>query len=332
MSVTPTPMKEPLVTETVATTTPADARTDPLAHPVVIGAGPVGRAVAAQLVASGHEPTVITRSATALDGAHTVGADVSDPVQAVDAIAGATVVFQCSQPPYHRWAQEFPVLQRSIIDACEQAGATLIATENTYGYGNVGVPMTSDLPMNPCSVKGRVRADMWAELQAAHTSGRVNTAAVRASDFFGPGVDGSAYGSRFFGAIRAGKKADVMMSADTLHSVTFVDDLAQAHIAVASDPTSWGRAWHAPTAPAVSQRELVELAARIAGTDSTARTMPMWKMKLIGLFVKELKEMVELTYEFDHDHVVDSSDFERRFAITATPLDVSLATTIGSGA
>lgn len=301
---------------------------EPLATPVVIGAGPVGRAVAAELVARGHEPTVVTRSATPVDGARSVAADVSDPAPAAAAIAGATVVFQCAQPAYHRWPEEFPALQSSILDACEQTGAALIATENTYGYGDVRSPFTPDMPMRPCSEKGRVRAEMWAELEAADASGRVRTAAVRASDFFGPGVEGSVFGSRFFDAVRAGKKVEVMLSGDNLHSVTFVDDLAAALVTVAADPTAWGRAWHAPTAPAISQRELVELAARVAGTDSTARVVPMWQIRLMGLFVKEVKEMVELAYEFEHDHVIDSSEFEQRFDTAPTPLEVSLAATI----
>jgi nucleoside-diphosphate-sugar epimerase len=304
---------------------------DPLTTPVVIGAGPVGRAVVAALVARGHEPTVVTRSATSIDGARSVAADVSDPAQAAAAIAGATVVFQCAQPAYHRWPQEFPALQSSILAACEQAGAALIATENTYGYGDVRSPLTPDMPMQPCSEKGRVRAEMWAELEAADAAGRVRTAAVRASDFFGPAVEGSAFGSRSFDAVRAGKKAEVMLSGETLHSVTFVHDLAEALVIVAADPTAWGRAWHAPTAPAITQRALVELAARVAGTGSTARVVPMWQIRLLGLFVKEVKEMVELAYEFEHDHIIDSGEFEHRFSAEPTPLEVSLAATLGTG-
>lgn len=301
---------------------------DPLTCPVIIGAGPVGRAVAKRLVAADREPVIITRSATPVAGARSAAADVSDPAQALRALAGATVVFQCAQPAYHRWEQDFPNLQRSILGACERVGATLIATENTYGYGKADRPLTPDMAMHPCSVKGRVRAEMWTELEAAHLSARVNTAAVRASDFFGPGVDGSAFGSRFFDAVRAGKKVEVMLSAESLHSVTYVDDLAAALIDVGSEPTAWGRAWHAPTAPAVSQARLVQLAAELAGTRSTPREVPMWQLRLLGLFVKELHEMIEMGYEFEHDHILDSSEFETRFGARPTALEVSLAATL----
>lgn len=101
------------------------------------GAGPVGRAVVETLVERGAEPTVVTRSAVDLAGARSVVADMSDAGDARRAVSGASVVIQCAQPPYHRWAKEFPALQRSVLGACAAAGAPLIAAENVYGYGDV---------------------------------------------------------------------------------------------------------------------------------------------------------------------------------------------------
>ncbi len=238
------------------------------------------------------------------------------------------MVFQCAQPEYHRWEQEFRALQATVLEACAHADVPLIATENTYGYGPVTVPMTEDLPMNPTTRKGRVRAAMWGDLLEAHRAGRVQTAAVRASDFFGPAVDGSAFGDRFFKGIVGGNKAEVLGDPDALHSITYVPDLAAAMIAVAGDPAAWGRAWHAPTAPAVTQREIVEIAARAAGTDPTVRPVKPWQLRLLGMFVKPVKEMIEMRYEFDHDHVIDSSAFAARFGLPPTPLDESLAATV----
>jgi nucleoside-diphosphate-sugar epimerase len=72
----------------------------PTSH-VVLGAGPVGRAVVTALVARGIEPAIVTRSAAAVPGAISRGADLTDHAQAAVAIADAQVVFQRarSQPP-----------------------------------------------------------------------------------------------------------------------------------------------------------------------------------------------------------------------------------------
>jgi nucleoside-diphosphate-sugar epimerase len=265
---------------------------DLLDTPVVLGAGPVGRSVAAALVARGIRPRVVTRSGTTIDGTQPCRADVADPGAARAALGRATVVFQCAQPPYHRWPKDFPAIQRSVVRACEASGAVLVAVENLYGYGYgygygpvpVPVPMTEDRPMKPTTRKGAVRAAMWAELLDAHQSGRVRATAVRASDFFGAGVRDSAYGMRFFGPLVSGGKAQVLGSPQARHAITYVPDLAGAAVRAAEDPSAWGRAWHAPTAPGITQLALVEAAARAAGVPPAFVAVKPWQLRLAGAF------------------------------------------------
>jgi nucleoside-diphosphate-sugar epimerase len=301
---------------------------DTLERPVVLGAGPVGRAVTAALVQRGHRPTVVTRSGTGVDGSEAVAADVTDPETAGTTLAGATMVFQSAQPAYHRWAEDFPPLQRSVLDGCAAADAPLVAMENLYGYGPVDRPMTEDLPLRPTTRKGRVRAEMWNELAAAHAAGRVRTAAVRASDFIGPGALLTAYGERFFPRLLAGKKAEVMGDPDALHSVTYVPDIGEAMVRVAEDPSAWGRPWHVPSAPAVTQRELVRLAAEAAGSRPRHTVVRAWMLRLVGLVNQGAGEMVELAYEFTGDFVLDSSAFEAHFGMAPTPLVDAIAETV----
>jgi hypothetical protein len=48
-------------------------------------------------------------------------------------------------------------------------------------------------------------------------------------------------------------------------------------------------------------------------------TLPAWMVRLIGLFVPFMREMPEMLYQYDRDYVFDSSKFEKRFGIVATP-------------
>jgi uncharacterized protein YbjT (DUF2867 family) len=88
---------------------------------VVLGTGPVGRAVVGALTARGLEPAVVSRSGTAVAGAIPRHADLADPAQASAAVAGATVIFQCASPAYHRWPEQFPLLQARAVDAAAAA-------------------------------------------------------------------------------------------------------------------------------------------------------------------------------------------------------------------
>lgn len=299
-----------------------------LENPVILGAGPVGRALVAKLNDLGLEPAVVTRSGTALPRARALAADLNDPRQAKDALSNATVVFQAAQPAYTRWPEDFPHLQRSIVAGAEAAGATLVAVENLYGYGPHQGPIHADLPLRATTRKGAVRASLWSELLDAHRAGRLPVAAVRASDFIGPHVEASAYGERFFGPLIRGRKAELLGDPGSRHSVSYVPDLAATMVAVAADPGAWGRAWHAPSAPAVTQAELVALAAAAAGVRPGYRTVPALMLRLVGRFKPEAGELVELLYEFTDDLVIDCSDTEARFDLRPTPLEEVMAATV----
>jgi nucleoside-diphosphate-sugar epimerase len=268
------------------------------ARHVVLGAGPVGRAIIAELARLGITSTVVTRSGTSVAGAAAVRADVTDPRQLASAIAGATVVHQCAQPEYHRWPQEFPALQSAVVDAVAATGALLVVVENLYGYGPVDAALTETLPLHADTRKGAVRARMHLDLLEAHQAGRIRMVVARASDFFGPHVEGSVFGERFVSQVAAGRKVDVLGDPDALHSVTYVPDLAAAMVRLSTEPT--------------------------------IRRVPRWQLRAIGMFVVPMREMVEMADEFEHDFVVDHGDYAARFGDHATPLDDALAATFAA--
>lgn len=298
------------------------------AHHVILGAGPVGRALVAHLADRGITPTIVTRSGTEVPGAAARRADILDAQQLAATIGDADVVHQCAQPPYHRWQQEFPTLQSAVIDAVAQSGSLLVVVENLYGYGQVDAALTETLALRATTKKGAVRARMHIDLVQAHDSGRIRMVVARTSDFVGPHVDGSAYGSRFVSQVMAGRKVDLLGNPDALHSVTFVPDLATAMTRLADEPESWGRAWHVPNAPALTQRALVDLAGAAAGTRPTIRRIAPWQLKAFGVFSAPMRETVEMAYEFEHDFVVDHQDYAARFGDHATPLDQAFAATV----
>lgn len=295
---------------------------------VVLGAGPVGRAIVQSLVSRQIDVTVVSRSGTEVPGARSVAASVLDTDRLKGIVAGAGAVYQASQPEYHRWPEEFPAMQDSIVRAVRDSETVLVAVENLYGYGPVKGPMSEALPLVATGRKGKVRSDMWRALETESKAGRLKVTAGRASDFFGPYAEGSAVGDRFFPPLIAGKKAEVMGSPDVLHSYTYVKDLGEALVRLALDERSLGRAWHMPNAPAVSNRKFLEMAAAIAGVQPQSKNLSLAKMKIGGLFIPAARELPEVLYEFKEDFIVDDSAYTTMFGDHATPLDQSLSETI----
>jgi nucleoside-diphosphate-sugar epimerase len=127
---------------------------------VVLGAtGGAGGALVRELAGGGHRVRAVSRKPAA-DLPEAVEQVAADPAQARTACQGATVVYHCVQPPYQRWAAEFPTLTQSIADAAAAAGARLVYADNLYAYGPVDGPLTEDLPAQPTTNKGRIRGLM----------------------------------------------------------------------------------------------------------------------------------------------------------------------------
>lgn len=299
-----------------------------MSHHIVLGAGPTARAIVAALTSRGIDPVVVTRSGTSVPGARSVTLDARDTDALRSVASGAGALYQGSQPEYHRWPEEFPALQASVVEALRGSDTVLVAVENLYGYGPVKVPLVETLPLISSGRKGRVRAELWRSLEEEHRAGRVKTTAGRASDFFGPHAAGSAVGDRFFGPLLAGKKAEMFGNPDTLHSYTYVTDFGEALVRLALDERSLGRPWHVPNAPAVSSREFLERAASVAGVEPRSVVRSKFQLRLAGLFIPPAKETIEMLYEFEDDFVVDHSAYAAIFGDHATPLDTSLAVTV----
>jgi nucleoside-diphosphate-sugar epimerase len=167
---------------------------------------------------------------------------------------------------------------------------------------------------------------MWVEALAAHRSGRVRVVEARASDFFGPGVtDTSAFG-RNVDRLLAGRRTRVLGDPDVVHSWTYVPDVGRTLAVLAEDERAWGRPWHVPTGPALTQRQLATRFCEVAGAPEPSVTpYPAAALAAVGLVSAQVREFKETRYQFDRPFVLDSSACTAAFGIDPTPLDDALA-------
>jgi len=302
---------------------------------VIIGAGPVGSATAALLAGRGERVRLLSRSGTRVrSGAATpveaVAADATDTGRLAELVAGASVLYNCACPPYHRWPEDWPPLAAAALAAAGQAGAVLVTMSNLYGYGPVSHPMTEQDPLNATGRKGKTRAAVWEQALAAHEAGRVRVTEARASDFFGPGVRAqSPVGERSVPRLLAGRPASVLGDPDVPHSWTYVPDIAVTLATIGGDERAWGHAWHVPASPPMTQREIFAAIARLGGAPAPRiRRVRGWQLRALGVVAPVLREFAEVGYQFDRPFVVDSSAFETTFGIRPTPVDEALSATI----
>jgi nucleoside-diphosphate-sugar epimerase len=289
---------------------------------VIFGSGPLGMATARALLADGKRVRMVNRSgaAAAPDGVEIVRGNASDPDSVRAVTAGAAVVYQCAQPPYTRWPEEFPALQAAVLAGTAAQGAKLVVAENLYMYGLVDRPMTEDLPNAATTRKGRTRAVMSETLLEAHRRGDLRVAIARGSDFFGPGVVESLLGERVFGPALRGKAAQAVGNLDLPHTYTFIDDFGRALATLGEHEAGLGQIWHVPNAETLTTRQIITMIYEELGQAPKMSGVGRTMLRLVGLFVPGARETVEMMYEFEHPFVVDSSKYVRTFGDHATPM------------
>jgi nucleoside-diphosphate-sugar epimerase len=299
---------------------------------VIIGAGSVGSATARLLAERGTEVRLVSRSGTGPEatGISRVAVDAADRLALSRVAQGASAIYNCANPPYHRWATDWPPIAASLLQTATEVGAVLVTVNNLYAYGPVDHPMTERDPLAPVGIKGQVRAKMWTDALAAHQSGRVRVTEARASDYFGPGLTTTSHlGSRVVPRLLAGRPIRVLGNPDAPHSWTYVPDVARTLVVLATDPRAWGRAWHVPTSPPRSQRQVIADMAGIAGVASpSVGSVPNWILRLGGLFSPTIRELREVTYQFDRPFVLDSTLARSTFRLEPTPFPEALAMSV----
>jgi hypothetical protein len=91
-----------------------------------------------------------------------------------------------------------------------------------------------------------------------------------------------------------------------------------------------GRAWHLPNDPEPwTSRAMAVEYSRLAGAEPKIGGLPKNAVRLAGLFNPVIREIVEMSYEFEEPFIVDSSDIAG-LGLTATPIAEGLARTYES--
>jgi nucleoside-diphosphate-sugar epimerase len=305
---------------------------------VVVGKGAVGTTIARLLAQQGHQVRVVSRSggpsptvgSAGGEGIEHIRADAADTAALTGHARGAVAIYNCVNPPYHRWPTEWPPMATAMLDAAEATGAVLVITGNLYGYGPVSRPMTEDMPLAATGTKGQVRARMWTEALERYQAGRVRVTEARSSDYFGPLVtDQGQLGQRIMPKLLRGRSVSVIGDPDAPHSWTYIPDVAAAMATLATDERAWGRPWHVPSAVGLSQRQMITALAEAAATGPIkVSAVPAAVLSAAGLVVPLMRELREVRYQFDRPFLLDSSAYESTFGGRATPLAEAVAATV----
>ena len=286
-------------------------------HTILGAGGTVASQLLPILVAHQEQVRLVSRKAIPVEGAEAKPADVTNYQQVLEAVKGSDVVYLLVGLPYdiRVWRENWPKVMTNVINACKATGSRLIFFDNVYMYGHVEGSMTESTPFNPCSKKGEVRAAIAAQLLDEIKAGNIKALIARSADFYGPvGYAVSVANMLVFKNLKAGKKAQWLINDTVPHSFTYVPDAAKALYLLANRDDAFGQTWHMPTAPdPLTGAAFIQMAASYMQAKEGYTVIPGWMIRLLGLFIRPMKESVEMTYQNAYPYVFDSTKFNSVF-------------------
>ena len=298
----------------------------------IFGYGPVGRATAARLAAEGREVVVAQRSEpkNLTKGATFKPADALNRDAVVKAVGGSGQFLVAIGFPYSGvvWRDAWPRVMSNFVTACKATGARMVFLDNLYMYGPQTTPLTETMPLIDYGLKPAARSAATRIWMDAADAGEARVAALRAPDFYGPGVGLSFLGDTSIGKLAQGKPAVFVGSADVLHDYAYVPDVARATTTLLDAPDSaFGQAWHMPCAPARTTRDILQIAADTLGVKLRISAMPAWMLGPSAMFSPFLRELKEMRFQWDRPYQVDASRFKAAFWSDVTPFETGVPET-----
>ena len=251
-------------------------------------------------------------------------ADLTRREEVMRAIEGSEIAYLTIGLPYDArvWQATWPPLMKNVIDACKTHNTKLVFFDNVYLYDpDYMGAMTEDTPVRPVSKKGHVRAQLVGMLQDAVEKDGLQAAIARSADFYGPSIkNASILTETVIKNLARGGKANWLGSVHFRHSFTYTPDAGKATALLGNTADAFNQVWHLPTAPSpFTGKEWIEAIAGEFGVEPRFRTVPRYMVRLLGFLMPIMKETVEMMYQYEREYIFDSSKFEKRFEIHATP-------------
>jgi nucleoside-diphosphate-sugar epimerase len=303
----------------------------------ILGAnGTIGLILARELMNYADKVRLVSRNPKKVNATdELIQADLTQPGEADRVVAGSEVVYLTVGLDYKLevWEDKWPRLMRSIIDACISHNARLVFFDNVYMYDITEIPhMTESSALNPPSRKGAVRKQIAEMLMDEVKAGKLMALIARSADFYGPGSEKSFVTEMVYKNLKKRKKANWFMDADKKHSFTYTPDAARATALLGNTPDAYNQVWHLPTDNnTLTGREFISLFATEMNCSNKVTVMPMWLIKVLGVFIPVLREMPEMMYQYNRNYFFDSSKFGKRFNFRTTTYQEGVKLTVAGG-
>ena len=296
----------------------------------ILGAnGTIGKVLAKELLHYTHQIRLVSRHPKKVNETDELfAADLTDATMVDKAVEGSGIVYLVIGLDYNTkvWQDKWPKLMKATIDACIKHKAKLVYFDNMYLYDIRAIGhMVEDSPINPQSKKGLVRKEIAAMLMKEVEAGKLTALIARAPDFYGPDNDRSFIMEVVYKNLLKNKRPNWFIDATKKHTFIYTPDAAKATAILGNTPEAFNQVWHLPADDkSLTGDEWVALFNKEMNTSKKVMVLPMFMLKLLGIFIPLMREMPEMMYQYDRDYFFDSSKFKSHFNFIPTTYEMGV--------
>ena len=296
----------------------------------ILGAnGTIGTLLAKELAVYTNQIRLVSRNPKKVNETDELfPADLTNEEMVEKAIEGSEIVYLVVGLDYNInvWREKWPKLMKATIASCVKHKAKLVFFDNVYLYDIKAIEhMTEDSPINPISKKGMVRKEIAGMIMKEIKVANLTALIARAPDFYGPGNEKSFLNETVFKNIKKGKRPNWFIDATKKHSFIYTPDAAKATAILGNTPEAYNQVWHLPTDKnTLTGEEWVSLFNKEMNSSKKVMVLPMFMLRILGIFMPFMREMPEMMYQYDRDYFFDSSKFNKYFNFTPTSYETGV--------
>jgi nucleoside-diphosphate-sugar epimerase len=300
-----------------------------MAKIAILGAtGPTGIHLAAALRQDGTPVRVVARGMEKLARLFPGGAvekrvaDILDANSTLRAIDGCDLVYDCIGLPGDQMHLH-PVTARNIAQALARSKARCVQVSSYWAYyPQVRATMDESHPREGGPPWVRWRREAEDILFAA------GAAILHLPDFYGPQVHVSTLQNALTEATQ-GKRINWLGAADVAREYIFVPDAMRIAAAIGARADAYGAHWCLPGGGPLTGGRVADICARLLGRAVKLRTAGMTMLRLVSLFKKDLRGLLQVAPDYMKPVSYDARRLEGLLGRQAmTAYDAGIAQTL----
>jgi nucleoside-diphosphate-sugar epimerase len=294
-------------------------------HTILGAGGPVGKSLATALTNLNKQVRLVSRQPLVTNnGQYWLKADLSVEQDVIDALEGTEVAYLTIGLPYSTkiWREYWPRVMKNVTTACLHHGVRLVFFDNIYAVSpNHLNPITESSPLQPCSKKGEIRAEVIRILMEAVEKKGLMGLIARSADFLTLEENKGIIRPLLYDRMLKHQRAQWICNAHVIHNFSYLPDLGKGTALLGTTPDVMQQVWNLPTDPTpMTGVDWIRMMAEEMPTSEKYTTISAGMIKFLGVFIPNMRELVEMLYQYDRDYFFDSSKFNRYFNyIPASP-------------